>query len=118
MSVEFLSESPVFDRTASVTDAVVVGLKKVHRRQREHFTAVAHPAQHIDPRLLEHQRRPRAERAEKSGRECKPASRVQGTQANDDWLREGVTGEYLPKWHPVNGRPLCRRVTPSAVGQP
>ena len=54
--------------------------------------------------------------AEKSGRECLPASRVQAIQVNDDWLREVVTGEYLPKWHFVDGSPLFRRVIPSAVG--
>ena len=46
-----------------------------------------------------------------SSRECKPASRAQAMQANDD----EVTGEYLPKWHPRNGRPQFLRVTPSAV---
>ena len=51
----------------------------------------------------------------KSGRECKPASRFQAIQAGDDWFREVVTGEYLPKWHPVDGSPLFRRVVPSAV---
>ena len=40
-----------------------------------------------------------------------PASSVQAIQAND----EEATGEYLPEWHPVNGRPPFRRVTPSAV---
>ena len=45
-----------------------------------------------------------ADRAEKSGRKCQPASRVQAIQANDDCLWEEVTGEYLPKWHPVNAR--------------
>jgi len=57
-----------------------------------------------------------AEMAERSGRDCMPASRVQAIQANDDWLREVVTGEYLPKWHPVDGSPLFRRVIPSTVG--
>ena len=42
------------------------------------------------------------------------ASRVQATQANDDWLREVVTGEDLPQRHPVDGSPLFRRVIPSA----
>ena len=37
-----------------------------------------------------------AEMAEKSGRECKPASRVQAMQVNDDWLKEVVTGELAP----------------------
>ena len=56
-----------------------------------------------------------AERAKRSGRKCGPASRLQALQANDDWFREEATGEYLPESHPVDGRPLFRRVTPSAV---
>ena len=57
-----------------------------------------------------------AESAKRSGRKCEPASRFQAIQAHDDLLREEATGESLPKWHPVNGRPLFRRVTPSTVG--
>ena len=56
-----------------------------------------------------------AEMAEKSGRECMPASRVQAIQANGDWLKEVVAGEYLPEWYPVDCSPLFRRVILSAV---
>ena len=57
------------------------------------------------------------ESAKRSGRKCETASRFQAIQANNDWLREETIGEYLLKWHPVNGRPLFRQVTSFRSGK-
>ena len=66
-------------------------------------------------RLAQSSRRDREALGRLSRQPIERVSKWSDRQANDDWLREEATGEYLPNGHPVNGRPLFRRMTPSEV---